>query len=360
LRPGLNSCGPLDLKPMRRSCADLGHEIAVGVRRARNRNRTITMDVVCVGILVADIFASPIDSLPAAGELRLVDLYVLSAGGCAANTAACLRRLGSKVRVVGKVGEDLFGDFVKRDLERLGVDTSALRRSSTHPTSNTYIVNVRGEDRRFFHSIGANADLRFEDIDLATLDGARALYVGGYMVMPEFGPQHLVQLFREAKARGLKTVLDVAIGAGVRASLDQIEPALAYTDAFLPNDDEARLLTGRTDPLDQAEILSRSNPECSIIITMGRRGALARHRDQVLRAGAYQVDCVDESGAGDAFDAGFVTGLLEHWPLESTLRFASALGASCTRTLGCTEGVFGLDEAEVFVAQNPLDVTHIR
>jgi sugar/nucleoside kinase (ribokinase family) len=93
---------------------------------------------------------------------------------------------------------------------------------------------------------------------------------------------------------------------------------------------------------------------------MGRRGALAQHRDQVLRAAAYQLDCVDESGAGDAFDAGFVTGLLEHWPLEITLRFASAVGASCTRRLGCTTGVFSLEEAEAFVAQNPLGVTHTR
>jgi sugar/nucleoside kinase (ribokinase family) len=92
---------------------------------------------------------------------------------------------------------------------------------------------------------------------------------------------------------------------------------------------------------------------------MGQRGALARRRDQVIRAGAYQVDCVDESGAGDAFDAGFVTGLLEEWSLESTLRFASAMGASCTRALGCTEGVFHLHEAEAFVAQNPLDIRSI-
>jgi sugar/nucleoside kinase (ribokinase family) len=320
----------------------------------------MTMDVVCLGILVADIFASPIDSLPAAGELRLVDRYHLSAGGCAANTAVCLRRLGRKVRVVGKVGEDLFGDFVKKDLERLGVDTFALRKSSTHPTSNTYIVNVRGEDRRFLHTIGANADFRFEDIDLATLDGVRLLYVGGYMVMPEFGPQDLVQLFREAKTRRVKTVLDVVIGAGVPAPLDRIEPALHYTDAFLPNDDEARALTGRTDPSDQAEVLSRLNPDCVVVVTMGQRGALARHRDQVIRAGAYRVDCVDESGAGDAFDAGFVTGLLEEWSLESTLRFASAMGASCTRALGCTEGVFHLHEAEAFVAQNPLDIKSVR
>jgi sugar/nucleoside kinase (ribokinase family) len=318
------------------------------------------MDGVCLGILVADIFASPIDSLPAAGELKLVDRYMLSAGGCAANTAVCLRRLGRDVRVVGKVGEDLFGDFVKSDLERLDVDTSAVRRSATHPTSSTYILNVRGEDRRFLHTIGANADFRFEDIDLTILDGTRVLYVGGYMVMLEFGPQHLVQLFREAKARGLKTVLDVAIGAGAPAPLDQIEPALHYTDAFLPNDDEARALTGRTDPTEQAEVLSRLNPDCVVIITMGGRGALARHRDQTIRAGAYQVDCIDESGAGDAFAAGFITGLLESWPLESTLRFASAVGASCTRALGCTQGVFHFPEAEAFVAQSSIDITHIR
>ena len=317
------------------------------------------MDVVCLGILVADIFASPIDSLPAAGGLRLVDRYQLSAGGCAANTAACLRRLGRKVQVVGKVGEDLFGDFVRKDLERLGVDTFAVRKSSIYPTSITYIVNVQGEDRRFLHTIGANADFRFEDIDLTTLDGVRVLCVGGYLVMPEFGPQDLVQLFREAKTRRVKTVLDVVIGAGVPAPLDQIEPALHYTDAFLPNDDEARALTGRTDPSDQAEVLCRLNPDCVVVITMGQRGALARHRNQVIRAGAYQVDCVDESGAGDAFDAGFVTGLLEEWSLESTLRFASAMGASCTRALGCTEGVFDLHEVEAFVAQNPLDIRSI-
>lgn len=318
------------------------------------------MDVVCLGILIADIFASPIDSLPAAGELRLVDRYLLSAGGCAANTAACLRRLGREVRVLGKIGEDLLGDFVIKDLERLGTDVSFVRRSSTHSTSNTYIVNVRGEDRRYLHCVGANADFRFEDIDLATLEGARVLYVGGYMVMPGFGPQHLARLFQEAKARGLTTVLDVVIGAGRPAPLEQIGPALAYTDAFLPNDDEARILTGRTDPVDQVELLSRLNPDSMIVITMGRRGALARHGDQVLRAGAYRMDCLDESGAGDAFAAGFITGLLENWPLESTLRFASAVGASCTRALGCTEGVFHLAEAEAFVAQNSIEIKNIR
>ena len=75
------------------------------------------MDVICLGILVADIFASPLESLPTAGQLGLTDRFLLGAGGCATNTAACLSRLGRKVRVLGKVGDDLFGDFVLEDLE---------------------------------------------------------------------------------------------------------------------------------------------------------------------------------------------------------------------------------------------------
>ena len=81
-----------------------------------------------------------------------------------------------------------------------------------------------------------------------------------------------------------------------------------------------------------------------------------RHRGKGLRAPAYSVSCVDESGAGDAFAAGFISGLLEKWPLEKTLRFASAVGASCTRALGCTEGVFRFEEALAFIAKHDLAI----
>ncbi|MGH9446570.1 MAG: carbohydrate kinase family protein [Terriglobia bacterium] len=314
------------------------------------------MDVVCLGILIADMFASPIESLPAAGELRLVDRYLLGAGGCAANTAACLRRLGREVAVMGKVGDDLFGDFVLKDLERLRINASAVRRSTTYPTSNTYIINVRGEDRRYLHCLGANTDFRLADVDFTALEGAHALYFGGYVLMPGFRPQDLLHLFREAKERGLVTVLDVVIGAGAPVSIEWVEQVLPQTDLFLPNDDEAEALTGRKDPSQQAEALAHLNPNCTLAITLGRRGALVRRGNLVLRAQGYPVSSVDESGAGDAFAAGFITGVLENWPLEQTLQFASAVGASCTRALGCTDGVFHFDEALAFVAGNRLEM----
>jgi len=308
------------------------------------------MDVVCLGILVADMFASPMESLPEAGELKAIDHYLLSVGGCAANTAVDLRRLGRSVEVIGKVGPDMFGDFVIRELERHGARAANIRRSPALPTSSTVILNVHGQDRRYIHCIGANADFSPADLDLAVLAGSRILYVGGYLAMPGFSPDDLGRLFHAAHERSLMTVLDVVIPAGLEVSLDHVRPVLPHTDYFLPNQDEARRLTGLDAPEDQAARLATLNPACTIVITRGARGSLTKHGEAFIATPAFQVDAVDESGAGDAFAAGFITGLLENWPLEYTLSFAAAAGASCTRALGCHNGVFGFDDAIAFTA----------
>jgi sugar/nucleoside kinase (ribokinase family) len=308
------------------------------------------MDVVCLGILVADIFSSPISSLPAAGELRVTDRFLLSAGGCATNVAACLRRLGRTVKVVGKVGVDVLGDFVLRDLNQYGIDVSQIRRSPTHQTSGTFILNVCGDDRRYIHFVGSNADFSLRDVDHSALDGCRVLYVGGYLAMPGFSAEDLASLLKEAKARSLLTVVDVVIPAGNPVSLSQVEPILAHTDVFLPNQDEATALTGEREVEAQANFLGRLNNDCTFVITQGNRGALARRGNEILQVQAYHVESVDESGAGDAFTAGFIMGILEDWSLADSLKFASAVGASCTTRLGCIDGVFQFDEAIEFVS----------
>ena len=315
------------------------------------------MEVVCVGNLVADIFANPIVALPAAGQLALTERFLFGAGGCATNTAACLCRLGRLAKVLGKVGDDVFGNLVIEDLKRLGIDASRVSRSRTHPTSGTVIINVIGEERRYVHCIGANADFSFSDIDCLALNGAKALYVGGFMAMPRFGAEDLTQLFREAKNRSLTTILDVVIPSGQSISGEQVAAMLVYTDVFLPNDSEAYALTGLREPRAQADCcLARMNPDCCVVVTQGRRGALAQRKDEVIQVGTYAVEAIDESGSGDAFAAGFITGVLQGWSLEDTLRFASAVGASCTRALGCTDGVFRFDEALTFVSENSLPV----
>ncbi len=105
--------------------------------------------VVCAGILVADHLCTPIAHFPAAGELVAADELVLNVGGCASNAAAALDRMGVGVAICGKVGNDVFGRFVAESLVRFGVNVSALAVDPQLATSQTLIVNVKGQDRRF-------------------------------------------------------------------------------------------------------------------------------------------------------------------------------------------------------------------
>jgi sugar/nucleoside kinase (ribokinase family) len=316
-------------------------------------------DVACLGLLVADVFGSPLHAVPSQGELSLIDKYLLTVGGCAANTAVDLVRLGRTASVLGKIGDDHFGDFVLKELRRRGVDPSFVNRSPAHPTSITYIMNVRGQDRRYIHCSGANAHFSLADINPKALDGVRALHIGGFFAMPSFDAAQLERLFHDARKRSLMTLLDVVIPAGTRPALEGLREILTLTDAFFPNNDEARALTGLDDPREQAEVFAEMNPACTIVITQGRAGALARRGNLVLHAEAFKVDSIDESGGGDAFDSGFILGQLEGWTLEESLRFASAAGASCTRAMGCHDGVFTFEEAREFVSRNPLEISKL-
>ena len=127
---------------------------------------TTPTDVLCAGIIVADHVCSPIPHLPAAGELVLADQMLLTIGGCAANVAVDLVKLGAAAAVVGRVGGDVFGRVVADMLRERGVDVSAVQATPGLDTSQTLIVNVAGQDRRFIHTFGANAVFRASDIPL--------------------------------------------------------------------------------------------------------------------------------------------------------------------------------------------------
>ena len=308
--------------------------------------------VLCVGILVADVFVPPLERLPAAGELISTEDFLLQPGGCAANTAIVLGRLGVRAAVCGRVGDDLLGEFVERDLRARGIDTSGIRRTEGAATSKTVIVPVVGEDRRFIHTFGANAALTAEDIDADALEAAEAIYVGGYLILPSLGADELAERLREARARGTRIVLDVAVPAGQSLSLDAAAPLLPLADYFVPNDDEAFALTGERDPRRQAERFLEHGAN-AVLIKLGERGVYVRDRDVELEMHAPPLQAVEPSGAGDAFAAGLMLGLLEGWELERSVRFACVIGGSACTALGCWAGVFTRAEAEEFIAANP-------
>ena len=243
----------------------------------------------------------------------------------------------------------MLGDFVISDLGRHGVGVEHIRRMFQTIHLRYGIFTVKGEDRRYLHAIGANAEFSLDDLDFELLDQVRVLYVGGYLAMPAFTRDQLTLLLREAKRRGAVTVLDVVMPAGVVFGLEHVAGALPWTDYFLPNEDEAQRLTGRPGARAQAEGLSASNEDCVVVITRGQGGSVAKHREQFIETEPFPMEAIDESGAGDAFAAGVIIGVLENWALEHTLSFAAAVGASCTRALGCSAGIFTFDEAGALV-----------
>jgi sugar/nucleoside kinase (ribokinase family) len=257
---------------------------------------------------------------------------------------------------VGKVGGDILGDFVIRDMEGRGIDITGITKSSRSQTSSTIIIPVRGEDRRYIHVVGANDDLRSEDFDLEMVAACRVLYVGGYLLMSGLNQKSVSKLFKFAQERGTITVLDVIVPAGFHGIMeDTLAEVLPYTDVFLPNNDEALLLTGRDDPLEQVRIFSELGCRISVV-TMGERGTLAMGGGQTLIAPPFSVDVIDPSGAGDAFDAGFIWGMLEKWDLRKILIYASALGASACLRLGATSSVFTKKQIDAFLAKNVLEL----
>jgi sugar/nucleoside kinase (ribokinase family) len=311
-------------------------------------------DVGCAGILVADTFCGPMKRLPRPGELLALDEMPSKAGGCAANVAIDLAKQGFAVDVCGCVGADPSAEVLLGSLSAAGVGCGQVRRLDSHPTSKTVIVLVEGEDRRYLHVFGANAAFSVGQIPRAWIDSLRVFYLGGLLVMPAVDFGELADLLAYCRGRGVRTVVDVVVPhdySGTQA----LAPILPHVDYFLPNDDEARRLTGHADPERQLDALLGQGAQ-TVIVTCGDKGSLAGSAAKRWRAGAYRVDSIDPTGAGDAFAAGVVTGVLRGWEMGLLLRYAAALGASATRAIGTTDGVFTAEAGQAFLDGHPLAV----
>lgn len=314
-------------------------------------------DVLCAGIIVADHVSSPIPHLPAAGELVLADQLLLTIGGCAANVAVDLVKLGVSAGVIGRVGADVFGRVVADLLRERRVEASGVQTTPGMDTSQTLIVNVAGQDRRFIHTFGANAAFRAGDITPERLAKCRVLYLGGYLLMEAVVPEELIDVFAAARRAGARTILDV-VTPGQADYLPRLEKVLPHVDVFLPNNHEAELILGEKDPLRQAERFHRMGA-ATVIITMGDQGSVLVEERVRLRAPTYRVPFVDGTGGGDAFAAGYIDGLLRGLDAEGCLQIGSAVGASCVRAIGTTTGVFTRSELEAFLRDNPLRIERI-
>lgn len=303
-------------------------------------------DVVCLGIMVADAIGRPIDTIPEKARLQLFDRMELHTGGCAINTGIALAKLGVSGGVIGKVGEDGFGDFLISEAERHGLDTRGMVRDTEASTSFTFIMVSSDGERRFLHTFGANATLCADDVNMDIVKEAKILHVAGAFLMPTFDGEQTARVLKEAKALGVTTTLDTAYNDRLEDWLGTIEPCLPHLDFFLPSIEEAERISGMSDPADMVRFF-RDKGCGAVGIKLGREGCYVV-ADEEVRLPIFEVETVDSSGAGDCWIAGFLTGLLRGWDIERSARLGNATAAHCVQAVGCTTGVKSFDEIAEF------------
>ena len=311
-------------------------------------------DVMCVGLIVADHVCAPIREFPPPGCLITTEKLHLTIGGCSANASTDLARLGLSVALSGYLGNDPMGDFVLDQLQQNGVNCESLQRSEKSQTSTTMVINVANEDRRFIHAVGANTELTGLEVPDEVLQQVRTIAVGGIGLNPQLSGKNVRDLFERAHRFGVTTLLDVVLD-DVQLCQQMLVDALPATDIFLPNSDEARLLTGSRDVGGQIQHFLDQGA-ANVVITDGAQGAtLGRPNLPLLRQPAFRVKQVDGTGGGDAFLSGFLYGLLKNCTDEECLLYGAAMGASCVQHPGATTGVFNAEELEAFVAKHRTD-----
>jgi sugar/nucleoside kinase (ribokinase family) len=306
-------------------------------------------EVACLGVLVADLLGRPIDALPPHGRLGLVEEMTLHIGGCAANTAIDLAKLGVSAAVLGKVGADGLGDFIIRELQKENLDTRGVIQSPGVSTSASMVLVDSHGERTFLHHTGANAKYLAEDVRWDVIEESKILHVAGAFIMPAFDGQPMADTLLRAREMGKITCLDTVWDA-TGSWLKLLAPCLPYADYFLPSLAEAQAMTGQRNPQDAARFL-RDQGVKTVGLKMGEEGCYLLSDSGELTIAAFQVEAVDGTGTGDAFVAGFLCGIVHGWDMERTARFANAVGAFCVTGLGATTGIRSLEETEAFIRE---------
>lgn len=254
-------------------------------------------------------------------------------GGSGANTAAWLSRLGIESHFIGRVGDDVFGRHQIEELRRAGVVPHVAVDQARPTGAIVLLIDAMGE-RDMLTDRGANAGLHPGDLPDRVLEDAAHLHLSGY-AMFEPGPRSAAEVaLSRARSAGLTTSVDPASTSG----LAEVGAGswLEWTrgiDLCFPNSDEARLLGGAGSQEANAHRLASVYGE--VVVKLGRGGALwAGAAGDTLTEPARDADVLDTTGAGDAFNAGFLAGWLRGSPPGANLRAAVAVSAGAVNQVG--------------------------
>ena len=303
-------------------------------------------DVTIAGELNLDLILYGLpEELPVEREL-LAERMMLTLGSSSAIVAHNLAALGCKVGFQSKIGTDELGTIALERLAQGGVDVSQVRRLEGVQTGLTVIVQ-RETLRTILTYPGTIFELRPEDLDFEYLTSAGHFHLSSYYLQRGL-TAHIPEIFRRMKAAGLTVSLDTNDDPD-----DQWEgglrEALHYVDVFLPNAREAKRITGAREAELAAEALAQHIPLA--VVKLGEAGALAQRGHERVLSPAVKVDFVDPVGAGDSFDAGFLSQYVRGADLETCLAWGNLAGAFSTTRPGGTEAFRDRERLAEFWAQ---------
>ncbi len=284
-------------------------------------------DVALFGDSFTDHVLSGFAHWPQPGEESFAQSYFREAGGGAVNTACGLARLGRKAALFSAAGR-ADGEWLVQRIQQFGVDTSGMRLGDL-PTGLTISVSSPA-DRAFFTYRGVNAELDNLLPDEALgrfLAQARHVH---FAFAPEL--ETALNVFGKLREAGCTISLDTGWHDEWLRDPSNFD-VIAATDVFFPNEREAEALTGAREPSAMLDFFARRGARC-VAIKLGRRGAVMVAAGERYTCSGFDVRTVDTTGAGDAFDAGFIHALLDEQPLQRRLEIACLCGALSTRASG--------------------------
>lgn len=265
--------------------------------------------IATIGDVNVDLIAS-IDKLPELGKQVITNDFHLYGGGSSANFALACARLGMDVSIFGKVGDDVFGTYVLVELDENKVNTQNIMLTDKK-TGVTFAI-VQGIERSFITFRGENSNFCIADIDLTKIN-ADLVHLPSYFLLDGLRNDYpsLIDLLHRA---GIKVSFDTGWDPRgfVKETVEPLYNILPRVDIFLPNVDEARNILGlgkEEKPEKVADILLDLGIG-TVVIKMGEKGCIVARKDMTEYVPAFKVNVVDTTGAGDNFNAGFVSALL--------------------------------------------------
>lgn len=303
--------------------------------------------ILVIGELNVDIVATGLHSVPEMGAEILAEKCELTLGSASAIFAAGMARLGHHVTFFSHVGQDYLGDFCMRTLKQLGVTTRHVTRKAKEKTGVTIALSGK-HDRALVSYAGAVATFKADSINEAVMSRHDHVHLTSYYLQAGLRPS-FARLFRQAKASGLTTSFDPNSDPGDKWDRN-IDSVLKYTDVLFVNEREAMKLT-RWNTLNGALKTLGAKVNCAVV-KRGARGATAIQNEELFNHAGFRIRAIDTTGAGDSFDAGFLSAYLRKAPLTECLRIGNACGALSAMSVGGTAGQPTQQELQEFIPAN--------